>query len=178
MLNKSLLRSGDGGAIVFQKGSIEARDPALGFLRGVRLGDLAEVDCLARVDGGRLLAIGRIGPDKARRAFAREVTWPDLVPGREVAGLPEDFLCDQVVSSAGGVVLTGARLGTGSAFGISHAAFGLARDASRLHEVGLGIGLSPAVFASGEAPRPIVGQILHRSEGSTLVIERERSGRF
>jgi hypothetical protein len=175
MLQKNLLRSGDGGAIVFQKGAIEARDPALALIRGLSLGALAEIDCLARVDGGRLLAVGRIGPGKAQRAFAQEVTWPDLLPGRELAGLPEDFLCDRAVSAAGGVVLTGARTGTGSVFGLSHVAMGLAPGASRLREVGLSQRLVPAVFAIGETPRPFVGQVRHGAESWMLVIDRERS---
>jgi hypothetical protein len=174
MLRKNVLRSGDGGAIAFQKGSIEARDAAFGLLRGNGLGGDSAIDCLVRIDDGRLLAVGRSGPDRAQRAFAREVSWPGLVFGAAVAGLPEDFLCDQAAPYGGGVVLAGARLGTAGALGISNAVFVLSRDTETLRELKLEATLSAAVLAIGESQLPVIGQVVSASKGNALIISRLR----
>jgi hypothetical protein len=174
LLRKNLLRSGDGGAIAFQKGSIEARDAALGILRSNAIGGEASIDCLARIDDARLLAIGRIGPDRAQRAFAREVSWPGLALGAAVAGLPEDFLCDQAATYGGGVVLAGARLGAAGALGISNAVFVLSRDTATLRELKLEATLSAVVLAIGESPQPVIGQVVSASKGKALIISRLR----
>lgn len=164
-LSKNVLAGGPAnGAVAFEGTRLQLRDRHLALVRSADLGAGVTIQCIAHASADRLLVVTAtpVAGSRNTRAAAREVRASDLHTTRMLSGLPEDFVCGNASGGGGTAFVTGARLGTAGALGISHEVYRFAAGSAVMERAARGGSGPDMVVALGGAPVAAEPVLSHR----------------